>query len=199
MLWDKIVIASNNAGKLKELQALFSPLKIELIPQSDLGITEIEETGKTFIENSIAKARHAAQSAKLPALADDSGLVVAALDGAPGIYSARYAGVQQNSKQNIEKLLHNLKDIPQEQRQAYFYCVIILMQHAEDPTPFVCEGKWEGQILQQPQGQGGFGYDPIFYVPELKKSAAELPLELKNGISHRGKALKELLKQLCKH
>lgn len=196
MRWDKIVIASNNVGKLKELQALFTPLNIELIPQSSLGIPEVAETGKTFIENSIIKARHAAKLSKLPALADDSGLVVAALNGAPGIYSARYAGEPSDAKRNIEKVLASLKDIPQAHRQAYFYCVIILMRHADDPTPYVCEGKWEGEILAQPQGQGGFGYDPIFYVSELKKSAAELPIEVKNRISHRGKALAELLKRL---
>lgn len=196
MHWDKIVVASNNAGKLKELRALFSPLSVELIAQKDLGVEEIEETGKTFIENSILKARHAAKITQLPSLADDSGLVVAALGGAPGIHSARYAGVHGNAQQNIAKLLTELKDIPAERRNAYFYCVIILMQHAEDPTPFVCEGKWEGQILEHSQGLTGFGYDPVFYVPELKKSAAELPLEIKNRISHRGKALAELLKKL---
>ncbi len=185
----KVVFASNNAGKMTELHALLPETAIELIPQSALGVNDIEETGATFIENALLKARHACAHTKLPAIADDSGLVVAALNGAPGIYSARYAGEKASSPDNIKKLLHVMKNIPDEKRDAYFYCALVFMQHATDPTPLICEGRWFGKILYAPQGDDGFGYDPIFFVSEENKTAAELTLSLKNKISHRGQAL----------
>jgi len=194
--WDKLVLASNNAGKLKELRALFKLSAIKLIPQTELGVPDTEETGSTFVENALMKARHASRLTKLPALADDSGLVVNALKGAPGIHSARFAGVGASNEENIAKLLNALKDVPEAERHAYFYCVIVVLSHAQDPTPIICEGKWEGKILTAPSGTGGFGYDPIFFVPDKQKSAAELPIEIKNSISHRGKALQLLLKKI---
>ena len=193
---NRIVLASNNAGKVRELKALLSPLKIDLIPQSELGVADIEETGQTFIENAIMKARHAASITGLPALADDSGLVVPALNGAPGIYSARYAGTTATAKDNIQKLLHDLSDVPLAERGAYFYCVLVFLTDARDPTPLMCDGKWMGSILFTPQGEQGFGYDPIFYVTTEKMSAAELPAAKKNTISHRGLALQSLLRFL---
>lgn len=192
----KIVLASNNAGKVKEFNALFAPLQLEIVPQSTLQVDEIEETGLTFVENAILKARHAARVTGLPALADDSGLVVPALLGAPGIYSARYAGKTATSKDNIQKLLLALRDMPEAHREAHFHCTLVFMLHAEDPNPLICEGDWAGRILHEPQGNDGFGYDPVFFVPTENKSAAELPLALKNKISHRGQALERLLKRL---
>lgn len=189
----KIVLASNNAGKIRELNELLGHLHIEFIPQANLGVEEIEETGLTFVENALLKARHASQVTGLPALADDSGLAVDALNGAPGIYSARYAGKQANATDNINKLLLALKNVPDDQRTASFHCVLAFMKHAEEPTPLICTGKWSGIILRQPQGKGGFGYDPIFYVPSEQKSSAELLPALKNSISHRGIALQSLL------
>jgi len=186
----KIILASQNAGKLREFSNAFKNTDIELIPQNQLGVKEIIESGKTFIENAILKARHACQQTKLPAIADDSGLLVHALNHAPGLHSARYAGDKASAKENIQKLLAALKDIPDEKRQAYFYCVLVYLSHENDPTPIVCEAKWHGRILHHTQGEQGFGYDPIFYVPTENKSAAELPLETKNQISHRGQALR---------
>lgn len=188
------VLASNNVGKLQELHAVLSQKNINLINQGELGVNAAEETGLTFIENAIIKARHAAACTGKPAIADDSGLVVAALHGEPGIYSARYAGSPSNDKKNNEKLLTNLKGI--EDRAAYFYCVIVYLSNTEDPTPIVCEGKWQGIILTAPRGLGGFGYDPIFFIPELDKTSAELDKQTKNKISHRGQALKQLLEKL---
>lgn len=189
-------MASNNQGKIREFNELLKNIEIELIPQAELGVTEIEETGWSFIENALAKARHASMVTGLPALADDSGLAVAALGGAPGIYSARYAGVGANSRDNIKKLLAEMQAVPDEQRGASFHCVLAFLSHAKDPVPLVCDGVWKGRILNAPRGEDGFGYDPIFYVPELSKTAAELPLALKNTISHRGRALQSLLKTL---
>jgi XTP/dITP diphosphohydrolase len=189
----KIVLASNNSGKAAELQAALRPFAIHLLLQADLGIQEVAETGCTFVENALLKARHAARISNLPAMSDDSGLVVAALHGAPGIYSARYAGKQANAAANNNKLLQALRDVPEAQRAAYFYCVLVLMMHADDPTPLICQGKWPGFILHEPCGNAGFGYDPIFYVPSEKKSAAELSIDKKNNISHRGIALQSLL------
>jgi XTP/dITP diphosphohydrolase len=191
----KVVLASNNAGKVKEFTELLAPFHIEMIPQSQLGVSEIEETGLSFIENAILKARHAAQVTGLPALADDSGLAVDALNGEPGIYSARYAGTN-NSADNITKLLMKMANVPEEKRSAHFHCILAFVSHATDPMPLICAGKWSGYILSAPQGEHGFGYDPVFYVPAEKMSAAELPAELKNKISHRGLALELLLKQL---
>lgn len=196
MRWDKLVLASNNVGKLAEFAALLKPLTIKLIPQNELAIDDVPETGCTFVENALIKARHASNLSHLPALADDSGLVVPALNGAPGIYSARYAGENADSAANIQRLLAELKNTPQDQRQAYFYCVIVVVLYPTDPTPLIAIGKWHGIILESPRGQGGFGYDPIFYIPDLKKSSAELSREEKNKISHRGKALASLLTQL---
>lgn len=192
----KIVLASNNAGKIREFQALLKNYAIELIPQKELGVEDIEETGETFIENALLKARHASSITGLPALADDSGLTVAALKGAPGIYSARYAGTDKSTAANIQKLLSELKDTPEKERQAAFYCCLVFMNHAKDPSPLVCDGKWSGHILPAPRGENGFGYDPVFYVPSEGKASAELPPELKNKISHRGIAIQSLLKLL---
>jgi XTP/dITP diphosphohydrolase len=192
----KAVFASNNLGKINEIHALTKSLDLELIPQSELGVSEIEETGLTFIENALLKARHASALTQLPALADDSGLIVRALQGAPGIYSARYAGENANSKKNIEKLLSRLEGIPDNERSAAFYCVLVFITHANDPTPLICEGLWHGTLLTAPTGDKGFGYDPVFYDTNNKCSAAQLPSETKNRISHRGQALQLLIKKL---
>lgn len=191
---NSLVLASGNAGKIKELQALLPAYS--LIPQTQFNVSEIEETGTTFVENAILKARHAARISKLPAIADDSGLVVAALNDAPGIYSARYAGQGASDAENIAKLLHELDGVPLEKRHAYFFCVLVLMRHAEDPCPIIAQGRWDGYILEQPQGEHGFGYDPIFGVPTHHCSSAELTFEIKNSLSHRGKALMQLKREL---
>jgi XTP/dITP diphosphohydrolase len=190
----KIVLASNNKGKVREFQEILQDLNIELIPQSALDIPDVEETGLTFIENAILKARHAAKLSGLPAIADDSGLAVKALHGAPGIYSARYAGLPSNSNQNIQKLLHEMQSIPKDQRQAQFHCVLAFLSHADDPTPLITDGIWRGTILAAPRGEGGFGYDPIFFLENENKTAAELPAPVKNKISHRGIALQSFIK-----
>lgn len=192
----KVVLATGNAGKVRELASLLNDFGLDVIAQTDLGVDSAEETGLTFIENAIIKARHAAQVTGLPAIADDSGLAVDALGGAPGIYSARYSGVDATDQQNLEKLLVALKDIPDEQRTAQFHCVLVYMRHAEDPTPIVCHGSWPGVITHEAAGNGGFGYDPIFFVPTEGKTAAELTREEKSAISHRGRALKLLLEAL---
>jgi XTP/dITP diphosphohydrolase len=192
----KVVLASNNAGKIRELNELLQNFHFDLIPQAELGVKEIEETGLTFIENALIKARHASLMTGLPAIADDSGLAVAALQGAPGIYSARYAGEKASASDNNKKLLSELADVPDDKRQACFHCVLVYMSHANDPIPLVCNGKWEGTILRAPRGTGGFGYNPIFYVPSEKKSVAELSSAIKNALSHRGMALQSLLKLL---
>jgi XTP/dITP diphosphohydrolase len=192
----KLVLASGNPGKLREIAALVAPLSIELVPQSRLGIAEAEEPHATFLENALAKARHASRSARLPALADDSGLCVEALGGEPGVHSAYYAGRQggrqERDAQNNEKLLLNLK----EDRRAYYYCVMVLMRHPEDPRPLVAEGLWRGEIARAPRGANGFGYDPLFLLPALGKTAAELEPAEKNRISHRGVALARLIEGL---
>lgn len=192
----KLIFASHNPGKIKELQARFRQLNIEVVPQNQLGVNDIEEVGLTFVENAILKARHACHKTGLPALADDSGLEVPALGGEPGIYSARYAGKQATSKDNIKKLLHELEKVPELGRSANFRCVLVFMLHEKDPAPLICEGTWHGTILSEPLGEQGFGYDPIFYDVDLKCSAAQLPIEIKNQISHRGKALTVLLETL---
>ena len=189
----KVVLATGNAGKVRELASLLSDFGLDVVAQTDLGVDSAEETGLTFIENAILKARHAAQITGLPAIADDSGLAVG---GAPGIYSARYAGEDASDQQNLEKLLHTLKDVPDEQRQARFHCVLVYLRHADDPTPLVCHGSWPGVIARTASGNGGFGYDPIFFVPSAGKTAAELTREEKSAISHRGQALKLLLEAL---
>jgi XTP/dITP diphosphohydrolase len=190
----QIVLASNNQGKIREIQSLLPDY--EIIPQSDIVQTEAEETGLTFVENALLKARHAAQHCDLPVIADDSGLAVDALNGEPGIYSARYAGVGASDKENNEKLLLELVGVPFTERAARFICVIVLIEHAADPVPLIAQAVWEGKILLHPQGANGFGYDPIFWVPELDCSSAELPPEVKNSLSHRGKALRQMVSLL---
>ncbi|MBE2210967.1 MAG: RdgB/HAM1 family non-canonical purine NTP pyrophosphatase [Xanthomonadaceae bacterium] len=184
-----LVLASGNTGKLAEFNTLLADAGFEVRPQSEFGVEDAEETGLTFIENAILKARHASQATGLPALADDSGLVVDALGGAPGLYSARYAGEHGNHAANIDKLLNELSDVPDERRTARFVCVLALLRHAEDPQPLVAQGTWEGRILHARQGEGGFGYDPVFFSPADGMSAAELPAEVKNLVSHRGRAM----------
>lgn len=192
----KVVLASSNKGKIEELNALLADFSIELIPQSEFGIEDADETGLTFIENALIKARHATKLSGLPAIADDSGIVVKALNGAPGVYSARYAGEHGNAQENIKKLLVDLKDVPTENREAAFHCTLAFIINETDPTPIVCEGEWPGSILFAPQGDQGFGYDPVFYVPSEDKSVAELSADIKNKMSHRGIALQALLKRL---
>ena len=190
----KLVLASNNAKKMKELNALLAPLGFEVIPQGALGIPEAEEPHCTFVENALAKARHAAKLSGLPALADDSGLCVAALGGAPGVYSARYAGEPKSDARNNEKLLAELGENCN--RAAHFVSVIVLVRHADDPQPLIAEGEWHGEILPAQRGEGGFGYDPMFYLPAFDKTAAELDADTKNGISHRGQAMQQLIARL---
>jgi XTP/dITP diphosphohydrolase len=193
----KIILATSNAGKTHEIQAAFKPLPVEIIPQSTFDLKEADETACTFVENALLKARYAASQSGLPAIADDSGLMVDALNNAPGVYSARYAGPEANPQRNIEKLLTQLKDVPFEKRTAQFYCVLVYLEHAKDPCPIICEGFWKGSILFEPQGTNGFGYDPIFYVPSEDCTAAELSFELKNRLSHRGQALREMVKMFA--
>ncbi|MBS4430699.1 MULTISPECIES: XTP/dITP diphosphatase [Pectobacterium] len=192
----KVVLATGNPGKVRELASLLADFGLDIVAQTELGVDSAEETGLTFIENAILKARHAAQITGLPAIADDSGLAVDALGGAPGIYSARYAGAEASDQQNLDKLLLTLKDVPDEERRASFHCVLVYLRHAEDPTPIVCHGSWQGVLTHEAVGSGGFGYDPIFFVPELGKTAAELTREEKNAQSHRGQALRLLLDTL---
>lgn len=196
---ENIVLASGNQGKVKEIQQLLSPLGWHVTPQTEWGFEEAEETGLTFVENAIIKARHASQLTGLPALADDSGLAVTALGGAPGIYSARFAGPQCSDSDNIAKLLRQLTDTPEQERHASFHCVIVFLRHAEDPTPIICQGRWDGYITTTPQGTQGFGYDPVFWVPDLQCTAAQLTLEQKHQYSHRGHALRALLRELQAH
>jgi len=190
----KIILASNNRGKIKEIQALLKPLAMTIIPQQECAVTEIAETGLTFVENALLKARHACQKTQLPTIADDSGLVVPALQGQPGIHSSRYGGDDTNDEKNNQKLLAELSI--HTDRRAYFYCCIVFMTHTQDPTPIVCTARWHGKILPQPQGEQGFGYDPIFGVTEHQCSAAQLDPATKNTISHRGQALKKLIHSL---
>ncbi len=181
----KVVLATGNVGKVRELASLLSDFGLDIVAQTDLGVDSAEETGLTFIENAILKARHAAKVTALPAIADDSGLAVDVLGGAPGIYSARYSGEDATDQKNLQKLL-----------ETSFHCVLVYLRHAEDPTPLVCHGSWPGVITREPAGTGGFGYDPIFFVPSEGKTAAELTREEKSAISHRGQALKLLLDAL---
>jgi XTP/dITP diphosphohydrolase len=192
----RLVLASGNAGKLAELRALLDGTGADLVAQSELGVADIEETGLTFVENALLKARHAARVTGLPALADDSGLCVDALGGAPGLYSARYAGVHGDSAANIARLLGALEGLNPQWRTAHFYAVIVLLRHAEDPQPLVAEGIWPGLILDAPRGAGGFGYDPVFLDTEHGLSAAQLDPAVKNRISHRGRALAQLRERL---
>lgn len=186
----EIILATSNKGKIKELRSLLAP--IECIPQTDFAIPDAEEIGLSFIENAIIKARHASHYTKRPALADDSGLVVPILNGAPGIYSARYAGANSSDQANINLLLSTMASIPPEQRQASFYAAIAIVQHANDPTPLIATGLWQGEITYEPKGEEGFGYDPIFYIPEYQCTAGQLSASIKNSISHRARALNQL-------
>ena len=190
----KLVIASNNTGKLRELQLTLASLSIEILTQAQLGIDEAEEPHCTFVENALAKARHVSRVSGLPALADDSGICVAALGGAPGVQSARYAGEPKSDSRNNEKLLQAMKGVVD--RRAHYYCVLVLVRHADDPQPLIAEGEWHGEIAQQMRGEGGFGYDPLFWLPELNKMSAELSRDEKAHISHRAQALRILLKRL---
>lgn len=193
--FSKIVLASNNKGKLREFKALFDKANhnVEIVPQSDFNVEDAIEDGLSFVENAIIKARHACHITQLPAIADDSGLEIDYLKGAPGIYSARYSGEHGNDQAHNQLVLEQLQGVEEQQRSARFQCVLAFMRHAEDPTPLICQASWEGYILEKEHGKNGFGYDPIFWVPEQQCSSAELPKELKNTISHRGKALQLLL------
>lgn len=189
----KVVLASGNAGKIKELSALLLPANMTIVSQADLQVPEVEETGLSFVENAIIKARNAAQYTGLPAIADDSGLEVDALKGAPGIYSARYAGVGATDADNIEKLIGALSDVPEQGRTARFRCSLVYLRHATDSSPLIADGYWNGQIMNTSQGDQGFGYDPVFYIPSLQCTAAQLTREKKGQLSHRASALKILL------
>lgn len=190
----QLVLASNNAGKLREFSALLAPLDFEVLPQAAFAIPEAEEPHVTFVENALAKARHAARLTGLPALADDSGICAEALGGAPGVYSARYAGEPKSDQRNNEKLIADLRD--QANRRAHYCCVLVLVRHADDPQPVIAEGEWHGEIIDTPRGAGGFGYDPYFWLPGFGCTAAELGAEKKNAVSHRGIALQRLIEQL---
>lgn len=192
----RFVLASGNRGKVREINQLLAELSIEVVPQSEFAVPEAEETGLTFVENAILKARNAAARTGLPAIADDSGLEVDALNGAPGIYSARYAGADASDADNLQRLLQELDARPDAERTARFQCLMVYLRHAADPTPLICQGTWEGRILSAPRGSGGFGYDPVFFVPDQQCSAAELPPEIKNRLSHRGQALRCLVQAL---
>ncbi|MEJ2424855.1 MAG: RdgB/HAM1 family non-canonical purine NTP pyrophosphatase [Candidatus Thiodiazotropha sp.] len=193
---EKIVLASNNAGKVREINQLLSQEQIMVVPQKEFQIPDAVEDGLSFVENAIKKARHATSLSGLPAIADDSGIEVDALRGAPGIYSARFAGAGASDEANLQKLLTDLAEVPETERTARFQCLMVYMRHAEDPTPIICQGTWEGRILFEPAGENGFGYDPIFYVPTHDCSSAQLDAETKNSLSHRGQALQKLLQAL---
>jgi XTP/dITP diphosphohydrolase len=191
-----LVLASGNPGKLRELKAMLDPLGWVVMPQSDWAISEADEDGLSFIENALIKARHASKYTGLPALGDDSGLVVDALNGAPGIFSSRFGGANADDISNNNKLLSALEGVPKSARSAHFYCAMALVRHAQDPSPLLATGRWDGQIMKIPAGGGGFGYDPLFWVPEKGCSSAELPEQIKNRFSHRGKALSEMMVQM---
>jgi len=191
---NRLILASSNAGKLREFAALLAPLDFEVLAQSAFGVAEAEEPHFTFVENALAKARHAARLTGLPALADDSGICVEALSGAPGVFSARYAGEPKSDQRNNDKLIAQLAN--QDNRRAHYCCVLVFVHHADDPQPIVAEGEWHGEIIDTPRGENGFGYDPYFWLPEYQCTAAELPAETKNAVSHRGKALQLLIERL---
>lgn len=192
----QVVLASNNAGKLKEITRILSDTDITLLPQSKFNVSEVEETGKSFVENALIKARHASQITGMPAIADDSGIEVDIFNGEPGIYSARYAGKGATDEENLQLLLDNIIKSGTHNPVARYQCVIVYIRHADDPMPLIAEGTWEGYLVTDPVGENGFGYDPIFYVPEYQCTSAQLEPEVKNRISHRGLALKKLAKRL---
>lgn len=192
-IYQRFVLASSNKGKLREINQVLSELSIEAVPQTEYDVPDVEETGLTFVENAILKARNAAQYTGLPALADDSGIEVDFLKGEPGIYSARYAGKGASDQDNLNKLLDALQDVAEEERTARFQCLMVFMRHESDPTPVICQGTWEGRILHEAHGENGFGYDPVFYVPTHDCSSAELEPSVKNQLSHRGQALQKFL------
>ena len=192
----QIVLASSNPGKVREINRLLADLGLHAHPQSEFGVVDAEETGLTFVENAIIKARNAARHTGLPAIADDSGLEVDALNGAPGIYSARFAGPGASDRDNLEKLLDQLQGVAAAERSARFQCLIVYLRHADDPTPIICQGTWEGRILFGAHGDNGFGYDPVFYVPTHDCASAELAADVKNSLSHRGQALRQLVTAL---
>ncbi len=193
---NRVVLASGNAGKLREIAQLLEGLNLEILPQSEFDVPEIEETGLTFVDNAILKARNAAHHTGLPAIADDSGIAVDVLRGRPGIYSARFAGVGASDEENLEKLIRMVKPFPDEERTARFICSMVYIRHEEDHVPVIAEGVWEGQLITESKGDNGFGYDPIFYLSSHQCTSAELPPEIKNKLSHRGQALRKLLGQL---
>lgn len=197
---NKIVLASGNPGKLKEFQILLKDVGFDVRPQSEFNVPDADETGLSFVENAILKARNACEHTGLPSISDDSGIEVDALKGAPGIYSARFAGAGSNREEkdqaNNQKLLSDLKNLPEEKRTARYQCILVFMQHAQDPTPIIAQGAWEGRILTDPIGENGFGYDPLFWVPSHKCSSAQLSKETKNAISHRAIAMKELISKI---
>ena len=192
----KIVLASGNRKKVAELTQLLAQFQLQVIPQTDLNVEDVPETGTTFVENAIIKARHAAEVTGLPAIADDSGIEVDYLDGQPGIYSARFSGKHGDDQANNDLLFEKLQGVPSEERSARYQCVLVFMKHAKDPTPLICQGSWEGNIMTEEVGDGGFGYDPLFWCEEHQCSAAQLQPEQKAAISHRGKALNELMLKL---
>ena len=194
----EILFASNNLGKIREVREILAELGVKVISQSEYGVTDAEETGLTFIENAIIKARHAARLSMLPALADDSGLEVDALNGSPGVFSARYAGIGASDADNNTKLIKALECVPHSSRTARFRCVMAYLRHADDPSPVIAEGIWEGIVLDEPRGSGGFGYDPYFFVPEKGCTSAELSAEIKNNLSHRGQALRRMAAELMR-
>lgn len=193
---EKVVLATGNKKKVEELNALLADLNYAVVPQSEFNVESVPETGTTFVENAIIKARHAARITGLPAIADDSGIEVDALLGRPGVYSARYAGEDASDQDNLEKLLEEMNGVPPVLRTARYWCVLVYMRHADDPTPIICQASWEGSLATEPSGDNGFGYDPIFNVPDLDCTAAELEPATKNRLSHRGKALAQLAKAL---
>jgi XTP/dITP diphosphohydrolase len=193
---EKVVLATGNKKKVEELNALLADLNYAVVPQSEFNVESVPETGTTFVENAIIKARHAARITGLPAIADDSGIEVDALLGRPGVYSARYAGEDASDQDNLEKLLEEMNGVPPVLRTARYWCVLVYMRHADDPTPIICQASWEGSLATEPSGENGFGYDPIFNVPDLDCTAAELEPATKNRLSHRGKALAQLAKAL---
>lgn len=193
----EIVLATGNAHKVKEIDAILKTLGITVVPQSKYRVSEVPETGTTFVENAIIKARNAAQQTGLPAIADDSGIEVDVLHGEPGIYSSRFSAPDADDLKNLDKLINCIRPYPLEQRTARYWCIMVFMRHAKDPTPIICQASWEGLLLTEKRGQNGFGYDPIFLIPELQKTAAEISLNEKNSMSHRAKALDLLLKRLA--